>query len=284
MIEGEYIKNNTRFSKPQKSNIYDLFLRNVVFLTSENLKQNLESLIKEENINTIRITTHDYKFDNLDFLKDYDLKNIKSIDILSDTVKNIEGIYNLPNLELVSSINKKIDYSRFDNLRGISGELSSFSYKSLKQIESLEFISLSKFREKDISIFSKNKKLEYLMLRASKIESLIGIENCQSLKFLGLFHNRNINSLEGLTPFHQVNLKELNVYKAPKLFFVNDFLKELTNLTNLQLECKKVDSFEFLNSLKKLELLGIHNKVVDVDDNNKLPLIEALKRTGSKIW
>lgn len=284
MIEGEYIKNNTVFVKPPKKNSDRLFHRNVVFITSDRLRENLETLMEEKDINTIRLTD-DYKLDNLDFLNDYDLSFIRSIDILSDSIKNIDGLYNLLNIEGINSTNQNIDYSRFPKLRSIGAELSSFSYKTLSNVETLESIGITnKFKEKDVSIFSKNKGLKYLMLRGSKITSLKGLENFKELKCLELFHNRNIVSLEGISNVHNKSLKEISIYSAPKLFYVDEYLSKLPNLEHLQLECKKVDSFKFLNSLRNLKLLSIHNKITEVEDGDKTPLIEALKRTNGKIW
>ena len=72
MLEGEYINNGTRFTKPSRYYENALVRENVVFITSGNLKQNLEALIKEKDINTIRLT-NDYKLENLDFLTTYNL-------------------------------------------------------------------------------------------------------------------------------------------------------------------------------------------------------------------
>jgi hypothetical protein len=260
-----------------------LFLRNVVFITSDRLKENLEALMREKDINTIRLT-NDYKLDNLDFLSDYDLSFIRSIDILSDSIKNIDGLYNLLDIEGINSKNQNIDYNRFPKLRSIGAELSSFSYKTLSNVETLESIGITKFKEKDVSIFSKNKGLKYLMLRGSKIISLKGLENFKELKCLELFHNRNIISLEGISEIHNKSLKEISIYSAPKLFYVDEYLSKLPNLEHLQLDSKKVDSFMFLNSLRNLKLLSIHNKITEVEDGDKTPLIEAIKRTNSKIW
>jgi Leucine-rich repeat (LRR) protein len=122
------------------------------------------------------------------------------------------------------------------------------------------------------------------MLRGSKINSLKGLENFKELENLDLFHNRNLVSLEGITEEHNKSIKEISIYTAPKLFYVNEYLSKLSNLEYLQLECKKVDSFRFLDKLMKLNLLSIHNKLNEVEDGDKTPLIEALKRTGGKIW
>lgn len=122
------------------------------------------------------------------------------------------------------------------------------------------------------------------MLRGSKITSLKGLENFKELEYLDLFHNRSLVSLEGITEEHNKSIKEISIYSAPKLFYVNEYLSKLSKLEYLQLECKKVDSFRFLDNLKKLTLLSIHNKLNEVVDGDKTPLIEALKRTNGKIW
>lgn len=107
MLEGEYINNGTRFTKPSRYYEGQLLRENVVFITSRNLKQNLEALIKEKDINTIRLTD-DYKLENLDFLTTYNLDFIESIDILSDSVNDFEGLYSLRNLIRINSQKVKL--------------------------------------------------------------------------------------------------------------------------------------------------------------------------------
>lgn len=284
MQQEKYIKNNTIFFKKEILYKYSLFRENVVFITSNRLEENIKALQNEDDINTIRLTD-DYKLDHLDFLKNYDFSKIRSINILSDYVKNIDGIYSLPHLEEITSTNQNIDYTRFPNLRRIGAELSDFSYETLADLTTLEDVSISNnFKEKDITIFSKNEGLKFLMLRGSKITSLKGLENFKKLEALHLFHNKYITSLEGIVEEHNNSLKDVSIYVAPKLFYVNEYLSKLSNLEHLQLNCKKIDSLLFLNNLTNLHLCSIHNKVIQVEDENKTPLLEALKRTGGKVW
>jgi hypothetical protein len=284
MLEGEYINNGTRFTKPLRYYEGALMRENVVFITSANLKQNLEALIKEKDINTIRLT-NDYKLENLDFLTSYNLDFIESIDILSDSVKDFEGLYSLRNLIRINSQNSKIDYTRFDNLKSISLEtVDKYSLEKISLLPKLERLGLyNKYAETDLSILSKNINLKKLEIRGSKLKSLKGLENFKDLELLALFHNRSLTSLEGISKDH-IKLRKIEIYSAPKLFEVNNYLGNLQNLTFLQLDSKRVDSFGFLKSLNKLELLSIHNLVCDVEDRNKVPLIDALKKTNGKIW
>ena len=284
MLEGEYINNGTRFTKPSRYYEGQLLRENVVFITSRNLKQNLEALIKEKDINTIRLTD-DYKLENLDFLTTYNLDFIESIDILSDSVNDFEGLYSLRNLIRINSQKSKIDYTKFKNLKSIGLEIvDKYSLEKISLVTKLERLGLyNKYAEIDLSILSENINLKQLQIRGSKLKSLKGLENFKDLELLGLFHNRSLTSLEGISKDH-VKLRKIEIYSAPKLFEVNNYLKELPNLSFLQLDSKKVDSFAFLDSLQKLELLSIHNLVCNVEDGNKVPLIDALKRTNGKIW
>lgn len=285
MFQEEYIKNNTLFFKKEIQPKNSLFKENVVFITSNRLEENISALFKEKDVNTIRLTSYDYKLDNLDFLKEYDFSKIRSINILSDSVKNIEGIYSLPHLEEITSTNQNIDYSRFPKLRRIGAELSNHSYETLSEVTTLESVSITNnFKEKDVTIFSNNINLRFLTLRGSKITSLKGLENFEKLEALHLFHNKYITSLEGIVEKHNNSLKDVSIYVAPKLFYVNEYLSKISNLEHLQLNCKKVDSLRFLETLTKLTMCSIHNKVIQVEDGDKKPLIEALKRTGGRIW
>jgi hypothetical protein len=285
MLEGEYINNGTRFCKVLKHYENQFIKENVVFITSSNLKQNLEALINEKDINTIRLTTNDYKLENLDFLASYNLDFIESIDILSDSVKDFEGLYSLKKLIRINSQNSKIDYTKFDNLKSIGLEtVDKYSLEKISLLTKLERLGLyNKYAEVDLSILSKNINLKQLKIRGSKLKSLKGLENFKDLELLNLFHNRSLTSLEGISKDH-IKLKKIEIYSAPRLFEVNNYLANLQNLTFLQLDSKRVDSFRFLNSLNKLELLSIHNLVCDVEDGNKVPLIDALKKTNGKIW
>jgi hypothetical protein len=252
MLEGEYINNGTRFTKPSRYYENALVRENVVFITSANLNENLNALLKEKDINTIRLTTHDYKLDNLNFLKSYNLDFIESIDILSDSVKDFEGLYSLRKLVRINSKNSKIDYTKFDNLKSIGLEIiDKYSLEKISLLTKLERLGLyNKYAEIDLSILSKNINLKQLQIRGSKLKSLKGLENFKDLELLGLFHNRSLTSLEGISKDH-IKLRKIEIYSAPKLFEVNNYLKELPNLSFLQLDSKKVDSFAFLNSLKK---------------------------------
>lgn len=283
MSQTFYIKNNTKFGKTDIRIKYKLYDEFTIFITSQNLKQDIRNISLEKDINNIRLT-NDYKLKDLSFLSQHDFSFIAKLDILSDFVNDVSDIYFLENLEIINSRNQKIDYTNFKYLKDISGELSIYSYKTLHEVNGLINISISnKFKETDLSIFSANKLLRKITMRGSKLISLMGLENFKYLECLELFHNRNITSLEGITDNHK-NLKEISIYSAPKLFNVNDYLSKLINLEHLQLACKKVDSLKFLDELKNLKFVSIHNKLIEVEDGDKEPLLRALKRTNGKIW
>lgn len=285
MLEGEYIKNNTRFCKPPRFNKSDLIKRNIIFIYSDTIKEDVKNLLNEDGINTIRLTSHNYKLDNIDFLKDYDLSFIESIDILCDSIKNIDGIYSLKNLKHINSQKSQIDYTRFEDLKSVGIEqVDNYTIDKLAMVTNLERLGLyDKYSEPDLIKLSGNKKMKRLTIRGSKLKSLKGLENFEELESLELFHNRSLQSLEGITANHK-KLKKIYIYIAPKLFCVNDYLINLPKLKYLQLEAKKIDSFKFLDSLKELELVGIHNLLNESEDGDKRPLLKALKRTNGQIW
>lgn len=281
MHEINYIKNNTRFIKTDRL-LGKLFIENIVFIQSKYLKENIDTLLVEDNINTIRLTD-DYNLDNLNFLNDYDLSFIKSIELNSNSIKNIEGLYNLKNLESIHSVNQKINYSKFPKLRAVFGELSNYSYESFHKLTGLEKIRLFKYKYDDIQFLSENKNLKNLMLTKSKILSLKGLESISGIEILELNHNRRLHTLEGLSESHK-NLVKFKNTSLPKLHEVNEHLVKASNLKFIELSAKKIDSFKFLDSLVNLELVNIHNKLTIPDDGDMSPLFNALRRTGGKIW
>jgi len=253
--------------------------------TKRCIKEDIDNLLKEDGINTIRLTSHNYKLDNIDFLKDYDLSFIESIDLLSDSITNIDGIYSLKNLKHINSEKSKIDYTQFEHLKSVGIELvDSNNIETLSKMTTLERLSLlNKYSKIDLTKISGNRRMKHLTIRGSKLKSLKGLENFLELESLNLFHNRSLLSLEGITENH-TKLEKIYIYIAPKLFVVNEYLVKLPKLKFLQLEAKKIDSFKFLDSLNELELVGIHNLLNESEDGDKKPLIKALKRTNGQIW
>lgn len=283
ILDEEYEKNDTIFIKPKIFHKDELIKQNIVFLTSRHLEKNIDALLVEKGINSIRLTS-EYEFNNIDFLKEYKLDFIESIDLLSDSIENIEGLYSLKNLKRINNTKHRIEYSKFENLISLGIELvDKYDIEELSKLHNLEDLSLlNKFTEKDLTIISNNKNLKKLTIRGSKLESLEGLQNFEKLEKLELYHNRNLKSLKGIDN-HQ-SLEEIIINSAPKLFEINKYLSKVTKVNFLSLDSKKVDSFKFLDLMKKIELCGIHNLISEVEDGDKAPLIRALKRTKGKIW
>jgi len=196
MLEGEYIKNNTRFCKPSRFNESDLIKRNIIFIYSDTIKEDIDNLLKEDGINTIRLTSHNYKLDNIDFLKDYDLSFIESIDLLSDSITNIDGIYSLKNLKHINSEKSKIDYTQFEHLKSVGIELvDSNNIETLSKMTTLERLSLLNKYSK-IKYLVKLPKLKFLQLEAKKIDSFKFLDSLNELELVGI-HNLLNESEDG---------------------------------------------------------------------------------------
>ncbi|WP_157578214.1 hypothetical protein, partial [Tenacibaculum ovolyticum] len=119
------------------------------------MEKNIDALLVEKGINSIRLTS-EYEFNNIDFLKEYKLDFIESIDLLSDSVENIEGLYSLKNLKRINNTKHRIEYSKFENLISLGIELvDKYDIEELSKLHNLEDLSLlNKFTEKDLTKIS----------------------------------------------------------------------------------------------------------------------------------
>ncbi|GMF00012.1 unnamed protein product [[Candida] boidinii] len=205
-------------------NLKYIFLR-------DNLIESISDLKLIENKELIEeIDLYDNRINHISKHVD-EFKNIKTLDLSFNKIKNIKNIENLTELENLYFVQNKIS--------------------EIKNIENLQKLINLELGGNKIEIISevmlKMKNLEQLWLGKNKILEFQNLNNLSNLKILSIQSNKikNLENLEGL-----VNLEELYVShnKIEKL----SGLDNLKNLTVLDVTGNFIEKLENLKHLKNL--------------------------------
>mgnify|MGYP001088436270 CR=1 FL=1 len=162
---------------------------------------NIDACIKEIKDNHIKgvfgACIFGFEEDNLDFLKE--IPHIKQVDLWGVTIKNIDGLYYLKNLESIFFDGNKppaIDYSRFPKLKYVTDiynkkDTGLENHSTVKKIYSTNF----KPKSKSFSSFPFPPNLEELDIIKANPVNLDGMPHLKKLKRIGLHYCRNLESI-----------------------------------------------------------------------------------------
>ncbi len=221
----------------------------IIWIDSDRLDKCLE-YYKMKNLDGIGISPYSgFKLDNLNFLEKYE--EIQGLILVYSQKFDYKPIYKLKNLRFISldDNSELFDYSLFSELEEIRSEWHkkiSLPYKS----EKLKSLYFSKFKPK-----------------AKLCVQLPEFPNLENLEFV----QSTIVSLEGLEKFKK--LKKLSVSYCPKLTDISGILELPLEVLEFE-NCKKIENFEGLSSLKHLKIVKLSN----CGKISSLKFIENLKK------
>lgn len=203
---------------------------------SDYLNEGLE-FAKSKKINDIAIWSgDDEKRQTIDFnfLEEFHYLKTFHCNVPLTKKSRIEGLYYLNSLkELRWGVSNffNLNFSKLMSLQRINIDYSD-SYKGWENLPNLKRLMIGGVKTEDLSFLQETTNLEYLRIIKGSFTSIIGIENCKSLKTLFL---QSCNSLTEL----------------------NKTLKQLPSLEQLNLErCKKVNVEQ--------ELVGVDIKNISI--------------------
>ncbi|MBF8983707.1 hypothetical protein IZY60_09175 [Lutibacter sp. B2] len=185
-----------------------------------------------------------------------DLEKVRTILIhKSDNVRNIEGISQLKNLDMIFGMDGK-----FENI------------DELAKLSKLKYISIHDIKTEDLSFIKELKNLEWLCLGCYGIDNTFVIEDLPKLEMIQMTEM----DLEDLSFFN--NLKGVK-----ELYFSDGNIKSLkgienlTSLENIKFNDMKVDDISDIRKLKQLEIIEIEkSEIHNVESLKKLPNLKAL--------
>jgi len=240
--------------------------------------QGCMEFFEKKNLKKIWISRfHGYLHHDIEFLKSYSF--LKQV-ILNGPF-DITGLYYLSNLEYLSYNNldksSVLDLKHFKKILTIYVDLKStvINLDSLVIVKVIRLFNYS-CKEKNFRHISNLKNLESLYISISDIESLTGIENLIKLKNIEFHYLKNLTNIAQLKYLHNT-LESLIIGNAKK---IEDFdsVKELKKLETLGFsKCGSIPSISFLKDMPKLSDFRFVDTAIE--DGNLYPLVR-LKFAG----
>lgn len=190
---------------------------NDIALIVDSLKKNdIDSITINTFGNSYQINFENFKY--LTFVKELSIDSGSYINI-----DNLYLLENLESLWLNNdNYGEEIDLSKFKSLRKLIVSNSCKNLKGIFNLTNLMTLKLQKFNEIDLTKFNLMEKLTSLELVQSNIYSLNGIEKMKNLKCLTLFYSsklkciEKINHLCGLEYLEIRNCKKIENYDMLK--------------------------------------------------------------------
>lgn len=208
--------------------------------------------IKDKSVSKLYICDLYYTLNDLDFIKE--CPNITSINIYSNKINQIDGLYELRNLKeiILQDIDCIVDLSCFQNLESFLGSWNK-NYINLTSLLHLKNLRLDNYNPKskslkDLSAFN---ELETLMLVKSSIESLEGIGALQHLTNVSFYY---LNKLSSLKSLDDVKNLESITFEACKKISELEILQNNKQLQSIKIfNCRAINSIEFIKELPELK-------------------------------
>lgn len=196
------------------------------------------SYINKEKIDKVIIDLQNSSLDSLSFLNK--INHIKYLTIWSDGKIDNSPIYELENLLFLEILNPSDLH--LDRVKG----LQFFSTNNINCIKNM-----------DKAITIKTLKLVDNNMKICELNDLKMLMNLKSLQILSLT-GFNLNSLKGINCLS--NLKVLVLNNLKELRTIDDLIDLRLSLTSLRVfNCKKIENFDILSSLGKLQFLSMDN-------------------------
>lgn len=204
------------------------------------------------------------------------IPGIHGVDLISDSVTDVSPVFQMAGLKTLSLYCKAKtagDFLKLKKLESIGLQWRP-AYHSVFGLRSLQRINVLGFPHVDLTCWARNKRLTFLSLSSSSLQSLFGIERFPSVKTLHLYRCRNLNSLQALADSPAI--QSLHLAQCPGV----DDLSPIARLRELKIleieDCHAIRSVAPLAQCKKLQRLQIagNTTVVDGDFSPLMTLVE----------
>lgn len=231
----------------------------------------VEKVIKEMNLDGLRIFDDLDPHDSTKFLKDFVfLRKLNMHIAFAQDYSFLEYLENLEDLNIGDTYNLigVIDLKNLIKLKDFGVQWKKGKILNIQNCINIESIFIDSFNESDLSIFGNNTKIKSFRMKVGKISSLKGIDKFKNLQFLEL---ANCPKLTDISDIHSLKeIKNINLYNCSKVFDF-DILAELPNLESLSIDnCKDIKSIKFIDKLEKIKILSV-NENTNILDGDTIP-------------
>ena len=172
---------------------------------------------------------------------------LRSLDLMDNNIKKIEGLDTLKLEKLDLSFNK---IGKIENLDKLSNLKELYlGYNHIENIEELDRLT----------------KLERLILSSNKIRRIRGLEKLSKLKVLALDNNQisRIENLEQLSQLESLNISDNKITKIENL-------DHFSKLKRLIIDNNQIEEIKELSKLTQLEELDIRNNKIQIKGYYKI--------------
>jgi Leucine-rich repeat (LRR) protein len=211
-----------------------------------------------------------------------DLTFLENLDLWVPQVDDINPLYALPNLRVLSlsGVRRQVDFTRLPRLEDL--HLSQWSqrwYGGVFACQHLRNLGVSGFSGLDLQSFGSIQTLENLAVSFSKLNSLAGIDRLPRLVRLSLAKVNHLRALNGIEGCNRLSLVWI---EGAKLLARLDGLAALRGLRTLNLtDCPNIETLQPISGLPQLEAVWFFG-TTNIRDSNLSPLTTLPKLTYAK--
>jgi len=201
-----------------------------------NIDNCITEIIKENYESIFGCSPFGFKQDNFEFLKK--IPHIRYIHFWEVCIKNIDGLYNLKNLEHFSVGPKRpaINFIKFPKLKKVIWDHKKKD-TGINQLHDLKVIDLWRYKSPSYETLELPDSLEYMEVNWSDPENLKSLKRLSNLKELQIHFCRNLKSLNGIKE-HAPNIEKLVITNCKNLEDISD-IKKLKNLKHAWIQDKQ---------------------------------------------
>lgn len=243
--------------------------------------------MKAGSINGLRLSySNGWRGSDVEFLDN--LTWLRSVEIYSQDVKNIDSLNELTELErigLQAPYKKGVNFSRLRKLKSLATNWTPGS-ESLTSCSNLEELNVTGYPYTTIEPLADLKRLTKLALTSTKLSSLRGVESLSDLTTLDLFRCRSLESLDGINELKKLQKLEIDQCKSIREISV---VRQLNDLASLSIDdCGEIETLAPIKSLDKLRVLSftgstlIKDGVISVAES--LPVLEKMLFMDRKMY
>lgn len=244
---------------------------NLLVYKKEYSKEFIESTIRKEKLNGLRIFAHlkEDRLDSFDFLSEFTFLESLSIASLDDAdFSFLNNLDKLKGLSLYLQGNNIIDLTSLTHLQKLSIQWRKGRVKGIENCQNLKSLFLIEYKEQDLDPIKNLAGLNELVIKTASIKSLKGVEKLINVRTMLLGACRSLTSITDIS-----YLKDLTSLKIDMCRRIEDYqaLNTLTKLEDLRIvDSGKINSINFLHHLKNLKTFHLLADV-DVVDGDLTP-------------
>ncbi len=235
---------------------------------------------QEHGVRALHISPyHGYLLPDLDCLSLF--PGIRSVHLQNSANREIadfEGLYAATELtHLGADFPTGLHFSRFPRLSSLTTHYEKSTIGSLSAATTLTCLLLSMYKAKDLEALRPLRRLEFLGIYSSPLQSLESIGDLPALREMTVAYCSKLTSLRPLTALAR-HLKFLGVYSCKNVTDLHEVLGTLTALRKIiLLKGTSLPSLDFVSRLPDLEFLSFDD--TNILDGDMTPCL-SLKYTG----